>query len=89
MDIKNLFNVIFLISLLSGVSGCTSGIAEHEEDQIAPNTFCNPINISYRFADGEPSRRTAADPVIALFKDHYFLFSTGSSEYWYSQDLAH
>ncbi|MHC4654590.1 MAG: family 43 glycosylhydrolase [Planctomycetota bacterium] len=30
----------------------------------------------------------AADPVIVLFQDTYFLFSTGSSEYWYSSNLV-
>jgi len=30
----------------------------------------------------------AADPVIVLFKDTYFLFVTGSTEYWYSPDLV-
>ncbi len=51
-------------------------------------TFCNPINIEYRFKPDTPSRRMAADPVIVLLKDTYYLFSTGSSEYWYSSDLV-
>ncbi|MBC7401449.1 MAG: family 43 glycosylhydrolase [Mucilaginibacter sp.] len=50
-------------------------------------TFCNPINISYRFTPDKPSRRTAADPVIVLFKDKYYLFATASGGYWYSADL--
>jgi len=53
-----------------------------------PLTFCNPINLEYRFAGEEPSRRVAADPVIVLFRDTYYLFSTGSNEYWYSSDLV-
>lgn len=53
-----------------------------------PLTFCNPLNIEYRFTPGKPSRRMAADPVIILFGDTYFLFSTGSTEYWYSSDLV-
>jgi len=51
-------------------------------------TFCNPVNIEYRFKPDSPSRRMAADPVIVLLKDTYYLFSTGSSEYWYSSDLV-
>ena len=51
-------------------------------------TFCNPINLEYRFTGGKPSRRMAADLVIILFQDTYYLFSTGSSEYWYSSDLV-
>ena len=50
-------------------------------------TFCNPLNISYRFQLSKPSRRTAADPVIILYKDNYYLFATASGGYWYSQDL--
>ena len=50
-------------------------------------TFCNPINISYRFTPDNPSRRVAADPVILLYKDNYYLFATASGGYWYSKDL--
>jgi len=50
-------------------------------------TFCNPLNISYRFQLTKPSRRTAADPVIVLYKNNYFLFATASGGYWYSSDL--
>jgi hypothetical protein len=51
-------------------------------------TFCNPLNISYRFAIDEPSRREAADPTVVKFKDNYFLFASKSGGYWYSADLA-
>lgn len=50
-------------------------------------TFCNPLNISYRFTPDKPSRRTAADPVIVLYKDFYYLFATASGGYWNSKDL--
>ncbi len=50
-------------------------------------TFCNPLNISYRFTLDKPSRRAAADPVIVLFKDNYYLFATASGGYWHSKDL--
>ena len=49
-------------------------------------TFCNPLNISYRFQSTKPSRRTAADPVIILYKDNYYLFATASGRYWYSTE---
>ncbi len=51
-------------------------------------TFCNPIDLSYRFQLEEPSRREAADPTIVWFKDRYFLFASMSSGYWHSQDLV-
>lgn len=56
-------------------------------EQAGSQTFCNPLNISYRFALNKPSRRTAADPVIVLYKDNYYLFATQSGGYWYSKDL--
>src|SRR3954465_9097402 len=50
-------------------------------------TFCNPIDIDYRFMIDTPSRREAADPVITLFNDEYFLFASKSGGYWHSRDL--
>ena len=50
-------------------------------------TFCNPINISYRFTLDQPSKRIAADPVIVLYKENYFLFATQSGGYWHSSNL--
>ncbi len=42
-------------------------------------TFCNPMNLDYGwgcFQKIEKRARTAADPVIVLFKDKYYLFTT-------------
>jgi len=50
-------------------------------------TFCNPINIDYRFSLDKPSRREAADPVIVLYKGDYYLFASKSGGYWYSGDM--
>jgi xylan 1,4-beta-xylosidase len=50
-------------------------------------TYCNPLNISYRFCLDVPSRREAADPTIVLYKDNYYLFASKSGGYWYSSDL--
>jgi beta-xylosidase len=76
---------IIIAITISTVSLCAEA---GRKDNRQPLTFCNPLNIEYRFTPGKPSRRMAADPVIVLFKDTYFLFSTGSSEYWYSSDLV-
>jgi len=55
---------------------------------IAPRTtFCNPLDIDYRFMVDTPSRREAADPVITLFNDEYFLFASKSGGYWHSHDM--
>lgn len=50
-------------------------------------TFCNPLNLSYRFSHDLPSYREAADPVIHLFKGKYFLYASKSGGYWYSDDM--
>ncbi len=59
--------------------------------QITPagsaDTFCNPLDLSYRFMADATDAREAADPVVVLFKDDYYLFASRSGGYWYSNDL--
>ncbi|MFW5657334.1 MAG: family 43 glycosylhydrolase [Bacteroidota bacterium] len=50
-------------------------------------TFCNPLDLSYRFQLEEPSRREAADPTVTKFGDTYFLFASKSGGYWHTDDL--
>ena len=55
-------------------------------------TYCNPINIDYGYTPipnfSEWGRhRATADPVIVLFKDTYYLFSTNQWGYWWSDDM--
>lgn len=59
-------------------------IAQH------PKTFCNPVNLNYRFMkiDGGEGIREAADPVVVTFKGKHFLFASKSSGYWYSDDFT-
>jgi xylan 1,4-beta-xylosidase len=52
-----------------------------------PQTFCNPLNLNYRFMVDAVDAREAADPVIVLFKDDYYLFASRSGGYWTSPDL--
>jgi hypothetical protein len=55
-------------------------------------TYCNPMNIDYAY-NAIPNftemgkHRATADPVILLFKDKYYLFSTNQYGYWWSNDL--
>src|SRR5665647_3663063 len=51
-------------------------------------TYCNPMNLSYRFCLDQPSRREAADPTMVLYKDNYYLFASKSGGYWHSRDLV-
>ena len=53
--------------------------AENKQVAEQQTTFCNPMNLDYGwgcFQKREKKARTAADPVIVLFKDKYYLFTT-------------
>ena len=50
----------------------------------AQKTFCNPVNLDYGFTPipdfSQAGRhRATADPVIVLYKNNYFLFSTNQA----------
>ena len=53
-----------------------------------PTTFCNPMNLNYRFMVDAVDAREAADPVMVLYQDEYYLFASRSGGYWISPDLA-
>ena len=65
--------------------------AENKQLTEQQTTFCNPMNLDYGwgcFQKREKKARTAADPVIVLFKDKYYLFTTMDiSGYRVSDDL--
>lgn len=77
------------ISILFILTCCLVGCdTKPQPDQTNLKTFCNPVNLSYRFCLDSPSRREAADPTIAWFKDRYYLFASKSGGYWHSGDLV-
>lgn len=51
------------------------------------NTFCNPLDLNYRFSPDAPSRREAADPSVIRFQDKFFLFASKSGGYWWSDNM--
>src|SRR5215216_5057749 len=59
---------------------------------ISNRTYCNPMNIDYgytpipNFTEWGKHRATA-DPVIVLYKNDYYLFSTNQWGYWWSSDM--
>lgn len=57
------------------------------QEEKSGTTFCNPLDLNYRYQPDAPSRREAADPTIVLFKDKYFLFVSKTGGYWCSEDL--
>lgn len=59
-----------------------------------PVTFCNPLDLPYRFvlqgntiAKGA-SCREAADPTIVSHRGRFWLFASKSGGYWHSKDLV-
>ena len=52
-----------------------------------PSTFCNPLNLNYRFMVDAVDARESADPVIILYKNDYYLFASRAGGYWTSPDL--
>lgn len=74
-----------IVSLCILVHGCT---ATHKVQQKEYNIVANPINLNYRFQFDDPSRREAADPVVAYFKGKYYLFASKSGGYWSSDDMC-
>ncbi len=52
-----------------------------------PLTFCNPINLNYKYQDNYNGSREAADPAVVVFKGEYWLFASHNEGYWHSPDL--
>lgn len=62
---------------------------EFSEMKIKPNsTFCNPLNLNYRFQKMSKLVREAADPVLLVYKNDYYLFASKSGGYWWSKDMT-
>ncbi|HEX4140042.1 MAG TPA: discoidin domain-containing protein [Candidatus Methylacidiphilales bacterium] len=55
-------------------------------DAPRPATFCNPVNLPYRFQLKGAVRREAADPTMVIYKGEYWLFPSKSGGYWHSPD---
>ena len=70
-------SILFIVLVLSG---CKFTSVKNE-------TFCNPVNLSYRFQLDEPSRREAADPSVVCYKGDYFMFLSKSGGYYHSNNM--
>lgn len=68
---------------LAGVAGAQKSSAGTQ----AAKTYCNPMDLDYRFSLDKPSRREAADPTMVLYRGEYWLFASKSGGYWESKDL--
>lgn len=79
-------SLLMAISLFCGVIFLSAPV------QAQQKTFCNPVNIDYGYTPipafaNWGKHRTTADPVIVLYKNDYYLFSTNQWGYWWSSDM--
>lgn len=58
-----------------------------QPQRVNAQAYCNPMNLSYRICQNQPSLHEASDPTVVLFKDEYYLFATNAGGYWHSTDL--
>jgi hypothetical protein len=79
--------LVHRVGILLVLLGCNRPGLAAESDR--PATFCNPLDLDYRFNLDAPSRREAADPTLVKFKGEYWLFASKSGGYWHSPDLVH
>jgi hypothetical protein len=78
---KKILPVLLLLVIVSCTSQVPSG-------QITEKTYCNPLNLNYRFQPTQRvSYREAADPVLTSYKGKYVLFASHSGGFWYSDDM--
>ena len=57
-------------------------------------TYCNPLDLGYRYQHMKEGERIAgfregADPTLVYFKGKYYLFVSMSAGFWYSDNLLH
>jgi xylan 1,4-beta-xylosidase len=70
--------LLFILVLIS----CSSEMHQKEK------TYCNPLNLNYRFQFTEDvSYREAADPAMMRYDDKYILFASHSGGYWISDNM--
>ena len=68
---KNILSILFVAVVLFS---CSENKSVKKQ-----TTFCNPMNLDYgwgNFQTREKKARSAADPIIVLFKNKYYLFTT-------------
>ncbi len=81
-------NALIISSLFAILTTSCSAPLQRVVVAEEPLTYCNPLDLSYRFmVDKQSSRREAADPTMVLHKGTYYLFASKTGGYWYSDDL--
>ncbi|MDD4969386.1 MAG: family 43 glycosylhydrolase [Paludibacter sp.] len=77
---KNIYIIFLIAAFGSNTANCQIRTTNQK-------TISNPLNLNYRFCSDAPSRREAADPVMVLFKNEYYLFASKAFAYWHSTDM--
>jgi len=89
MEFNQLLARRSLCALFCWALASTGGLASPVAPKPArPATFCNPIDLPYRFQLKEPVRREAADPSVVFYKGEWWLFASKSGGYWHTKDFA-
>lgn len=69
------------------VLGCLFAVGLMQAQTVSDSTFCNPLNLNYRFTISGSGYREAADPEVVYYEGCYYLFASVSGGYWYSTDF--
>lgn len=82
--------LVYLSLAALPLMGCRAQAPIKAEIATRPLTFCNPLNLNYRFMkiDEGNGIREAADPVVVEYQGKYLLFASKSSGYWYSDNFV-
>ncbi len=74
------------ILLLASLAPSATLQAQHPAPRPLPasrlETYCNPLDLPYRFQLQPPIRREAADPTMVFYQGEYWLFPSKSGGYW-------
>jgi xylan 1,4-beta-xylosidase len=82
--VKIIGYVVFL-TLAASLQGVKGLAAEPSR----PPTYCNPLDLAYRFELDLPSRRSAADPTAIYFHGQYWIFASKVGGFLHSPDFIH
>ena len=75
-----------LLAFLAGAAALLSCNGRIDPSRVVTN----PVDVDYAFTHHHPEGgREAADPVVAVFDGHYYLFPSMSYGYWSSEDMQH
>ena len=85
---RSFATVVALTAILAaGTAARASSPRRAREVQRRLATYCNPVDLPYRFQQPGKSRREAADPTVITYRGEYWLFPSKSGGYWHSRDL--